>query len=282
LELYATNLRYLDPQLGRWWQIDPKPDYAQSLYSAMGNNPILINDPLGDTLRISFRGGFLGFGKARVVTYNNGSLSNKDGSAYAGKVKGFLKQAMRALNTINSNKDGAPVVSALQSSTHNFTIKNANLNTNKDAEGQGKNQFVEDDFNGEYGVALSMTGNPNASLGGSGGTIYWNPSGTALPGTTVNATSYLGHEMFHAFEANFGMTNNDDALGTGLGRMEYRATFFENQIRAGMGSQLRPDYWFKNAAAGQGIAPVLDSSGKPIYVAPTPIPRSLIYLNPIY
>ncbi len=50
LNVYDAQFRELDPQVGRWWQIDPKTDemYMWSTYASNFDNPVRFEDRLGD------------------------------------------------------------------------------------------------------------------------------------------------------------------------------------------------------------------------------------------
>lgn len=49
INLYESFYRSHDPQIGRFWQIDPKPIIElEGLYNSMANNPVSNIDLLGD------------------------------------------------------------------------------------------------------------------------------------------------------------------------------------------------------------------------------------------
>ena len=51
---YTTHFRGLDVDIARWKQFDPKWNQSETPYSSMGNNPVMNNDPLGDTIVVNF------------------------------------------------------------------------------------------------------------------------------------------------------------------------------------------------------------------------------------
>jgi RHS repeat-associated protein len=53
LELYETTFRSFDPQLGRFFQIDPLADkfHSMTTYQYAGDNPVLSNDPTGSSFQ---------------------------------------------------------------------------------------------------------------------------------------------------------------------------------------------------------------------------------------
>jgi hypothetical protein len=53
---YTAAFWEYDSRIGRRWNLDPKPNVGISQYSAFSNNPILLDDPNGDTIRGATKG----------------------------------------------------------------------------------------------------------------------------------------------------------------------------------------------------------------------------------
>lgn len=61
-------------------------------------------------------------GKKQTLRYEDGKLYNQDGSAYSGKVNGFLRLAVSNLDKIGSQSVGKGLLNEIESSTSNVTI----------------------------------------------------------------------------------------------------------------------------------------------------------------
>ncbi|WP_339609485.1 M91 family zinc metallopeptidase [uncultured Planktosalinus sp.] len=203
-------------------------------------------DVQGDSLWIQHKG--------NKILYENGNVYNKDGTAYTGKgvkvkkdgttkLKGFLKTAVNALGEISKGSEGANMISELQGSDNNFTIVDSKKSEFKSSNTYKAfaNQWATDPKQAGTYAMLQKAGIDFS--GGSGGTIYWNTSGSpliTLTGANKSRITNLAHEMFQGLDANRGLL--DDRLHNGLKRKEWQATYRENVLRVQLGLPARSHY----------------------------------------
>ena len=102
INLYETIFRTLDPQLGKFWQIDPLADaaYEYSPFAYGNNNPIIFSDPLG---LISDTTGTPGFSPDNPKVLENVTLTSKP--KVGGQFLPYIKFPNNRPRSIASHKD---------------------------------------------------------------------------------------------------------------------------------------------------------------------------------
>ena len=234
--LYYYGARYYDSRVSLWISTDRFEEKYPNVtaYSFTANNPMKFLDINGDSLRIE--------DKKLSLLYISGNLYNQNGQKYDGKISGFMKKAVSALDVIRKGTEGENMISELQSSTNNFIIKKGQSKfTAANNHKAYSNQFMNDPSVASTKEVLLKAGIDLS--GGSGGVISWNPNGSILAtlnGGTISEETDLAHEMFHALDANRGLL--DKRSYNGLERSEWQAVYRENILRGQLNRPLRTYY----------------------------------------
>ena len=191
---YDAFYRNYDPQIGRFWQIDPKPNEMISSYAGMINNPVRFMDPLGDTVRVS-----IGGNDYYIDRLKNGGVGyfGSDGKQYTGDLDDFSQSVLDAVNVMAGAND-EKVQTRL-----NTVLGGKKIITIQEG---GVNDFSVDEKTGNATLTWSNTNNNGIRLN-NGGDIE-------KPGAwskyTRDKDLVLGHELLgHGYQFQKNMLNHD-------------------------------------------------------------------------
>lgn len=260
--------RMYQPELGRFFAADRFADKYRSMtpYHYAANNPTLFVDINGDSLYI--RNG------NESYLYNNGKLSNDKGKDVTNKAfrkngearNNFLGKAAGGLAKIGKTEAGAAMISKLQSSKFNFTIKQSSINRFDPDNENNASALMNMDLDNKHPFQKGNLWVEGMSFNeiGSGGSIYWNPDQSMeAGGVTEGPELALAHEAFHGQDSGQGLLDRRFVYGSGTSMGEevgeVRAVYNTNLIRQQMGHSGYRQYY-----SNPSIPLVRD--GKPINI----------------
>jgi len=147
LNWYETDFRSYDPQIGRFWQIDPLAEITEELsgYAYCSNNPILRNDPTGlkDTAINQINPRIL---QEVIVTAKAKPKVQSQNSI--GILYGMIKNGQARINSLYTTPGGIPAHTPEEWAKH--------------YEGKTWNQIVSESKRQKYlGGLLIFNGGPN-------------------------------------------------------------------------------------------------------------------------
>lgn len=210
MDSYTTYFRQLDPRVGRWFSIDPKMSAWESPYVSMGNNPMINNDVLGDTIVSK---GILG----RQLKHKGGKVFKLNGEEFTGKLRGIHKQVNTDLSILIEKNAGKELVEKMESNEHFVVMK------------RGLSNFT-------------LTNSEKASSqDGADTEMYLSRNGVKNEKRFI----VLGHELKHALDNAEGKRTSNVWFTVGnteVLKNEISACHTENMIRAEHGLELRLQY----------------------------------------